>query len=106
MGTIAVVAGLALLGWVLATILRAARMWPVRVRVGLKPLKFVLSGPYAVVRHELGYIVGPVLGPGEDERPGDAVVVQVMRQQDRLVALVDEVDALLDRLDRRPDARH
>ena len=53
MGTIPIVVGLALLCWVLATVLRAARKWPLRVRVGLQPVQLLQSGPYAFMGHPI-----------------------------------------------------
>ena len=53
LGTIPIAAGLALLAWVLATVLRAARKWPGRFRLGLEPVQLLQSGPYAVMRHPI-----------------------------------------------------
>ena len=53
LGTIPIAAGLALLGWVLLTMLRAARNWPPRVRVGLQPVALLQCGPYALMRHPI-----------------------------------------------------
>ena len=85
---------------------------PIRLERGQRPLANVLAlvavdrrGPNAGANQVLDDLVGPVLGAGEHERPRERIVLQIMREQVRLVPLLDEVDRLLDQLDRRGDRR-
>jgi hypothetical protein len=73
-----------------------------------RPLRLVAvdrRGPHAALLEELDDPVGPVLGPTEHQRAGDRPALQQRQQQLRLVRLGDEVQALLDLLDRLVDHR-
>jgi hypothetical protein len=68
-----------------------------------RPLRLVAvdrRGPHAALLEELDHAVGPVLGPREHQRAGDRPALQQRQQQLRLVRLGDEVQPLVDLLDR------
>jgi protein-S-isoprenylcysteine O-methyltransferase Ste14 len=53
LGLLPILAGCALLWWILTTMLVSAKDLPPRVTLGLRPSKLVQSGPYARMRHPI-----------------------------------------------------
>jgi uncharacterized protein len=74
LGAIPILAGMALLAWIVRTVLVVWRSFPSRVRLGLRPLQLVQTGPYAWIRHPI-YVVEGCFWAGMAVLLGSPVVI-------------------------------